>query len=198
MRRELTMAMEKAKRRFRNRSAGFIIVVGVTATVVMLPATATATATAQPADDRPSGANRFCSVILGRPVAGQPTPVEAKACATTSAQADAKATKKATSAGYRAAAKTLLFRTYDHVSYGGYQTNFSGYYGTCDREGYTFLADTGWLSVGDTMSSIIGFGRCDTVRLTHQDTGKTGTFYLSTSGIGSWNDNVSWIHVYDR
>lgn len=156
-------------------------------------------AAARPSDTDQRGSARTCAVVLEKATPGGTASVAGRACSTSSADAHAKASRQAGRTGVGLlASDTLLFRTYDHVSYQGYQTNFYGSYGTCDRDGYTFFVDPYWFSVGDTMSSISGFGRCDTVRLTRQETAKVGTFYLPTSSIGAWNDNVTWIHVYDR
>lgn len=179
-----------------NRRPRTLVALAVAAVGLAL-ATPTA-AVAKPADTDQRESGRMCAVVLEKATPGGTASIAGRACSTSSADAHAKASRQAGRTGVNIQADTLLFRTYDHVSYQGYQTNFYGSYGTCDRDGYTFYVDKYWFSVGDTMSSISGFGRCDTVRLTRQVTAKVGTFYLPASSIGTWNDNVTWIHVYDR
>ena len=96
----------------------------------------------------------------------------------------------------RASGAVALARYYTDADFGGYNQDVYGYYGTCDKEGYTFSTGDYW---SHNLSSYRVFPNCfwSTIS-TYWGTTRYGTAGDSSYVGDTWNDNTYTFRTWAR
>jgi hypothetical protein len=174
--------------------------VAITALACSVPA-----ASASTIQHRSTVPQQHCAVLVGKAAnPGGKSPVQGQACSDKSAAAALAAANSQAAANNRssallkATASTLLMEYFEHINHQGSHYKVYGSAGPCDYSGYSFYPDSGWLSWGDTMSSVTGYNGCNWAKFVHQNGSTVRSYWLPVANLGAVNDNVGYINVAHR
>lgn len=146
-------------------------------------------------------AAQHCAVLVGKSVNGAASPVLARACGTSAADARAKMFQASAEAGVKPASARAITRLMTWYWETNYEiklhapTDIYGSDGTCDSGGYRLEPSYEW---SHNLSSARGYSKCNLARFTNIAGSYASTFALPVKYLGSrLNDNVGSIWVYN-